>query len=205
MDVDDYAKADCGLFRHGYIDLSSVDDRIEDILIRAWRNGSGLEEAIESLTADRRLVRLAEGQLAESLNFRKAVAEKDLEERKREIISSYEDQYKSSLQQLTQKQEEEKRYAQERLQAVKAGIEQNYTQYSHAQRSLEQLRERVRSDLGQIGEEKYMIVAQLTGTDPIAEVEEIVLPTAVAPRQKAGLYTRMISFFRGIFGGDADG
>lgn len=169
MELSDFRHVDCSLLRTPLIENSKLAETVDEALVNAWKDGVSIDQAVNGILEDEKVVDDIAKQIAKSMDFQREQelkkAERDALKRKEEHMQAFRRQVDDVEKQIgvsvVQREEELK---QARDSYVNASGSYNATQ-----QSLEQMRERVKNALQEIDERKYAdlvdINTMITGED----------------------------------------
>ncbi len=154
MKIEDYKKADCSLFRLPPIDASVVGSAIEVALVKAWENGSSVNSIIENVLNDKKILKQVTEQISENLEFQKVTALRNIDEKKKESIRSYETEGEAKLQQIQESLGNVISEKETGLKKVSQQLSERHSNYNASQKKLEEMRIRIQEKLKGIGGEE---------------------------------------------------
>ncbi len=168
MSFEKYEKADCTLFRLPPLDLSAADKVIEQAILRAWQQGSAPGAALHEVMADRNLLQDLVKQVAPNLQFQQQHAEEQLEREKAKKVQAYEAEKRKSVGEVTMASSEEIAKQLAVMVNAKQRAEEGRQQYSARMQKLQEMRQRLKKKLGDMGgkegfERLQLINSMMTG------------------------------------------
>ncbi len=161
MEINDYKKADCRLFRTPPIDISKYQLDIERTIVELWREGRGAEYAAKLITGGKVVNDIA-GQISENLDFQRRAQTEIIEQEHSQSIQAYEEQHRREVAQIEERLGAETEERRKKLLEAQAQYQQTNQHYSSAAARLEEMRARVKGKIGALG-----------GTDGIDMLHEI--------------------------------
>ncbi len=151
MKIEDYKKADCSLFRLPPIDTSVVGNAIDLALVKAWENGLSIDSLIESVLNDKKVLKQVTEQISENLEFQRATALHNIDEKKKGSIQSYKTEEEMKLQQIQESLGTDITEKETRLKKVNQQLSDKHSNYNASQKKLEEMRIRIQEKLKDIG------------------------------------------------------
>ncbi len=151
MKIEDYRLADCALFRLPPVDVSKVQDAIEDALLNAWRRGYDADSAINTVLNDEGVIGELEKQIAANLEFQRGKAMDYAGKRTQSEISIYEKFKQRGLDHILKKYSGEISEKEQEKETLYKRLTERHGSYSAAQAHLEKVRAIVQAKLKQIG------------------------------------------------------
>lgn len=158
MELNDFRKADCRLFRVPPIDFSSVEGSIETALIEAWKNQSSAGNAIGSITENKGIIKNLSEQISESLEFQRRIALERVTKQEAERVRAYQEEQRAKMASVEQTIGYRAGEKLAELKAKEADLSGRRKSYDASQYSLEQTRFKIRERLDSIGSDKSVEV-----------------------------------------------
>ena len=177
MKIKDYTGADCNLFRLPPIDMSSVEKVIELALVEAWQKGTSVNEVVSNVLNNQGVVDGLEAQVIESFEFQKKVILKQAEDDKDEALAAYEEEKREKIKKLEGSIGVGLDKTRHNLEERQQDLDNETSAYSVAQRDLDEMRERLKKKLSEVGGAKGLktlltINEAVRGDKPIADYED---------------------------------
>lgn len=154
--IDDYAKADCTLFRLPPLDFSAVSEALEIALTEAWKQGYTASDALQQALQNSEVVDKLVGQVQESLGFQQAAAQEQLTTGLEEKKAAYEQELSLKLGEIEAEQGAQLTQYQAEVQTASEQLNTERTHYSAAQTRLEEMRARIKVRMEELGGEKKL-------------------------------------------------
>lgn len=175
QDIGRYRYADCTLFRVPPIDFSPVSSDIESILMKAWENGSRVDNALDMLINSGAITRKLATQITQHLQFQRESALATMQGKKEEALREYNAQREEELKSLEAALGPAMQYRQGAAREAIKKTQETRQAYSASQARLEELRSRVRSTVAELGGQR--------GYSTLTTIREQVLSYGAPPAQ----------------------
>ena len=186
--IANYRLADCALLRTPPVDYKAITGSVEQALVDAWQRGTSVDQVVDYLLQDSKLKGKLASQISENLAYQLDVALSTLETRaqtQKQELSAEKDSHLAKI---------EGDY-QQKLDASDKAVEDAYADadaktahYTATQARLEELRQKVKSQVGEVGEEQYDRLAEITkaviAKDSAEESALETITEEIAPKQK---------------------
>jgi hypothetical protein len=178
MEISDFKKADCKLWRLPSVDLSKVQSAIEEALVRAWQQGSSIDTAIQDAVSNNQEVAAITQQVNEALTFQREQILADVKIKYQEAEEIAKKQEQARLEKVNTQYGTQIEDAARRLAQTKEKEESVRQTYDAAQASLQETRDKIQSKLNEFGGEQ--------GYETVLKINELLTdPTKKAqPRKK---------------------
>ncbi len=154
--IDDYAKADCTLFRLPPLDFSAVGEILEIALTEAWKQGYTANDALQQALQNSGAIDTLVGQVQENLGFQQATAQEQLTAGLEEKKAAYEMERSLKLGEIEAEQGAQLTQYQAEIQTASEQLNAEHTHYSAAQTRLEEMRARIKAKMDELGGEKKL-------------------------------------------------
>lgn len=161
MELSDFKLANCSLLRTPSIEYSKLSQTVDDALARAWKSGTSIDQAVNNILQDQKVVNSIAKQLDESMKFQREQELKRVEQEAQERRERHMQVFQTQLDSVEKEIGVSVSQREQELEKIKASYANATQSYSAAQQSLEDMRSRVKSSLEQIGEKKYEQLIQL--------------------------------------------
>jgi|SaaInlStandDraft_3_1057020.scaffolds.fasta_scaffold00837_10 hypothetical protein len=184
----DYQKADCALYRVPPLDMTTINSRVEQLLVEAWKNGQSVEAALQSISRNNSVVGDLVSQIAENLAFQQRMASDAVNDASGNRIQSYEEQRAEELYQIEQAFGTVKGTQVASVRAAEEETAEEKQEYTMAQQKLSEMRARIKARLKEVGGEeglKYLLqIDELVEEEALYGVDTSVAGTG----QESGNY-----------------
>lgn len=151
MKLQDYAKSDCTLLREPPVDISAVERALDAALVEAWRRGASASSALDEVLSDKNIVGTLAGQVSPHLEYQRRFMMEQLERELAAKRQEYETWKKDQVEAVDAQLGREAEKKREEALKARAELTKQYEGYTSAHQRLEQLRQRVKDKLKQLG------------------------------------------------------
>lgn len=156
MEINEYKKADCRLFRSPSIDISPLSKAIEEAFLKAWENGNSASNVLSSLSSSGSVIDALKDQISTHLNYQKAVYMQRVESEAQSRISAYDQEKQAKLSAIEQTIGAETAKKKEELEKTESEIKEKQNIYSASQAKLEEMRNRIKDRIKLFGGKKKL-------------------------------------------------
>lgn len=175
MELNDFKKADCRLFRVPPIDFSGVEETIETAIFEAWKNQGRASNAVDSITGNRTILGNLTNQISESLGFQRRVGLEKVEKQEAEKVAWYQQIQREKINSVEQTVGYQAKLKQEELARKADELFGKRKTYDASQASLEQTRYRIQQRMSSLGEQKavdaFILMNEAILEDPVPKTK----------------------------------
>jgi hypothetical protein len=194
MELKDFRKADCTLFRLPPLDLSGVEEAITQTLLDAWQNQQSAGGVIGSITDNKKIINNLTAQISENLKFQRKAALEKIQRQEEASVASYETEQKKRIDFIEQKAGAESASMLDYIKRQNAELTARRKSYDATQASLEQTRERINQQLASMGNKKSIdafvkMNEDLLGDEDPNKIAEKTNPERNSDSQISGSYS----------------